>query len=153
MSDHIILKKATSNDADKIGEVFDLYRQFYKKVSDVELCKKYIKERLDNNEADIFFLENNNDCIGLVQLYTTFDSLELSKKIVLYDLYVKSEFRTQGLGKKLMSAALEFAKKNKISGIELSTAKNNNNAQCLYEGLGYERDEDFYNYYLSVTND
>ena len=102
MSDHIILKKATSNDADKIGEVFDLYRQFYKKVSDVELCKKYIKERLDNNEADIFFLENSNDCIGLVQLYTTFDSLELSKKIVLYDLYVKSEFRTQGLGKKLI---------------------------------------------------
>ena len=153
MSDHIILKKATSNDADKIGEVFDLYRQFYKKVSDVELCKKYIKERLDNNEADIFFLENNNDCIGLVQLYTTFDSLELSKKIVLYDLYVKSEFRTQGLGKKLMSAALEFAKKNKISGIELSTEKNNTTAQSLYEGLGYERDKDFYNYYLSITND
>ena len=153
MSDHIILKKATSNDADKIGEVFDLYRQFYKKVSDVELCKKYIKERLDNNEADIFFLENSNDCIGLVQLYTTFDSLELSKKIVLYDLYVKSEFRTQGLGKKLMSAALEFAKKNKISGIELSTEKNNTTAQSLYEGLGYERDKDFYNYYLSITND
>ncbi len=153
MSDHIVLKKATSNDADKIGEVFDLYRQFYKKVSDVEICKKYIKERLDNNEADIFFLEKSNDCIGLVQLYTTFDSLELSKKIVLYDLYVKSEFRTQGLGKKLMSAALEFAKKNKISGIELSTEKNNTTAQSLYEGLGYERDKDFYNYYLSITND
>ena len=100
-----------------------------------------------------FFFEDNNECIGLVQLYTTFDSLELSKKIVLYDLYVRSEYRTQGFGKKLMSAALEFAKKNNISGIELSTAKNNTTAQSLYEKLGYERDEDFYNYYLTITND
>ena len=71
----------------------------------------------------------------------------------MYDLYVRSEYRTQGFGKKLMSAALEFAKKNNISGIELSTAKNNTTAQSLYEKLGYERDEDYYNYYLTVTND
>ena len=95
MTEQIVLKKANAKDAEKIGEVFDLYRQFYKKESDVEICKKYIKERLDNNEADIFFFEDNNECIGLVQLYTTFDSLELSKKIVLYDLYVRSEYRTQ----------------------------------------------------------
>ncbi len=153
MTEQIVLKKANTKDAKKIGEVFDLYRQFYKKESDVEICKKYIKERLNNNEADIFIFEDNNECIGFVQLYTTFDSLELSKKIVLYDLYVRSEYRTQGFGKKLMFAALEFAKKNNISGIELSTSKNNTTAQSLYEKLGYERDEDFYNYYLTVTND
>ena len=52
-----------------------------------------------------------------------------------------------------MFAALEFAKNNNISGIELSTSKDNTTAQNLYEKLGYERDEDFYNYYLTVTND
>ena len=91
MTEQIVLKKANTKDAEKIGEVFDLYRQFYKKEPDLEICKKYIKERLDNNEADIFFFEDNNECIGFVQLYTTFDSLELSKKIVLYDLYVRSK--------------------------------------------------------------
>ena len=153
MVNQIILKKAISEDANKIGEVFNLYRQFYKKKSDVEISKKYIQERLDNNEADIFFFESDSHCVGFVQLYTTFDSLELSKKIVLYDLYVKSEFRNKGLGKKLMFAALEFAKENNVSGIELSTSKNNTTAQGLYEKLGYEQDEDFYNYYLPVTND
>ena len=49
MTEQIVLKKANTKDAEKIGEVFDLYRQFYKKESDVEICKKYIKERLDNN--------------------------------------------------------------------------------------------------------
>ena len=47
MTEQIVLKKANAKDAEKIGEVFDLYRQFYKKESDVEICKKYIKERLD----------------------------------------------------------------------------------------------------------
>ena len=38
-----------------------------------------------------------------------FDSLELSKKIILYDLYVRSEYRNKGIGRMLMNAAKNFA--------------------------------------------
>ena len=88
--------------------------------------------------------------MGIVQLYITFDSLELDKKIVLYDLFVKSEYRKKGIGIMLMNASKNFAEKNNISGIELSTAISNGTAQNLYESLGYERDTEYYNYYLSI---
>lgn len=53
MSENI--KRANKNDANIIGEVFNLYRVFYKQESNVEIAQKYIAERLTNNEAVIFF--------------------------------------------------------------------------------------------------
>ena len=150
MKENFIIKEATVKDSEKIGEVFDLYRQFYKKNPDKIISIEYIKQRLTNKESTIFFVEKDNVCIGIVQLYVTFDSLELSKKIILYDLFVRSEYRKKGIGAMLMNASKDFAKNNGITGIELSTAISNGTAQRLYESLGYERDNEFYNYYLST---
>jgi len=150
MKENFIIKEATVKDSEKIGEVFDLYRQFYKKNPDKIISIEYIKQRLTNKESTIFFVEEDNVCIGIVQLYVTFDSLELSKKIILYDLFVRPEYRKKGIGAMLMDASKDFAENNDISGIELSTAISNGTAQRLYESLGYERDNEFYNYYLSI---
>ena len=150
MKDNFIIKEAVVEDSEKVGEVFDLYRQFYKKDPDKIISIDYIKQRLTNKESTIFFVEENNICIGIVQLYITFDSLELAKKIILYDIFVKSEYRKKGIGTILMNVSKNFAEKNNISGIELSTAISNGTAQSLYESLGYERDTEFYNYYLSI---
>ena len=150
MKENLIIKEATVKDSEKIGEVFDLYRQFYKKGPDKIISIEYIKQRLTNKESTIFFVEEDNVCIGIVQLYITFDSLELSKKIILYDLFVRPEYRKKGIGAMLMDASKDFAENNGISGIELSTAISNGTAQSLYESLGYERDNEFYSYYLST---
>ena len=88
--------------------------------------------------------------MGITQLYTTFDSLELSKKIILYDLFVRSEYRNKGIGRMLMNAAKSFAEKKGVTSIELSTSINNKNAQSLYESLDYQRDTEFYDYYLAI---
>ena len=150
MSDELQIKIAQPDDFEKIGEVFNLYRQFYEKESNIEACRNYIYERLINNEAQIFYIENEKECMGITQLYTTFDSLELSKKIILYDLYVRSEYRNKGIGRMLMNAAKSFAEKKGVTSIELSTSINNKNAQSLYESLEYQRDTEFYDYYLTI---
>ena len=150
MKENFIIKEATVEDSKKVGETFDLYRQFYKKDPDKIASIEYIKQRLTNKESIIFFVEEDNVCIGIVQLYVTFDSLELSKKIILYDLFVRSEYRKKGIGAMLMDASKNIKKNNGITGIELSTAISNGTAQRLYESLGYERDNEFYNYYLST---
>ena len=73
MSEDLQIKIAQPDDFEKIGEVFDLYRQFYKKESNVEACKNYIKERLSNKEAQIFYIENEKNVWALpscIQLLT-----------------------------------------------------------------------------------
>ena len=143
--------KATSKHIKDVGHLFDLYRQFYKYKSNLKASTNYIKQRILNKESTIFICYSKSlEAAGFVQLYETFDSLNINKKLILYDLYVKENFRTKGIGKKLMNTAKKFAIKKKINIIELSTAITNKKAQSLYESLEYIRDKEYYNYYLEL---
>jgi ribosomal protein S18 acetylase RimI-like enzyme len=139
--------KANINHIQQVGELFDLYRQFYKYVSNINESTDYISERMKNNESIIFISTNKQkEAMGFVQLYETFGSLHLGKIIILYDLFVKKECRKYGIGNKLMKKSEEYAKSIGAKGIELSTAKDNLTAQSLYKKIGYIRDNEFYSY-------
>ena len=142
--------RANKNHIDGISILFDLYRQFYKYQKNLNNSKNYIHKRLINNESIIFIAIKNEKIIAFVQLYETFDSLNLSKKLVLYDLYVLDKYRKLGIGRKLMNKSRDFAKIKKFPRIELSTSIDNYNAQKLYESLDYIRDKEYYDYCLEV---
>ena len=142
--------RANKNHIDGIAILFDLYRQFYKYQKNLNNSKNYIHKRLINDESIIFIAIKNEKIVAFVQLYETFDSLNLSKKLVLYDLYVLDKYRKLGIGRKLMNKSKDFAKINKFPKIELSTSRDNYNAQKLYESLDYIRDKEYYDYCLEV---
>ena len=143
--------EAKSKHIEQVGELFDLYRQFYKYESNLIESTNYIKDRIKNNESIIFIAINDaNKAIGFVQLYETFGSLDLGKIIILYDLYVKKNHRKNNIGKQLMIKSHEYAKKIKAKRIQLSTAIDNFIGQSLYESLGYVKDIDFYTYDFEI---
>ena len=143
--------EAKLNHIEQVGELFDLYRQFYKYESNLIESTNYIKDRITNNESIIFIAINDaNEAIGFVQLYETFGSLDLGKIIILYDLYVKKNHRKNNIGKQLMIKSHEYAKKIKAKRIQLSTAIDNFIGQSLYESLGYVKDIDFYTYDFEI---
>ena len=100
--------KAKKENYKEVGFLFDLYRQFYKYKTEIKKSTKYIKERISKKESTIFLCYCDKEPVGFVQLYETFDSLNINKKLVLYDLYVKKEFRQIGIGKSLMDIAKKF---------------------------------------------
>ena len=142
--------RANKNHIDGVSILFDLYRQFYKYQKDFKNSKNYIHNRIINDESIIFICIENKKIVAFVQLYETFDSLNLNKKIVLYDLYVLKNYRKLGIGRKLMNKSRDFAINNNFARIELSTSINNYNAQKLYESLDYIKDTDYYNYDLEI---
>ena len=146
----IVITRATKGHYKDVGALFDLYRQFYKYKTNLKASTKYIKDRINQNESFIFICFYKKEPAGFVQLYETFDSLNINKKLILYDLYVDRKYRKNGIGRKLMNEAKKLAKFKKIQNIELSTAKNNKKAQSLYESLDYKRDKEYYNYFLEL---
>ena len=143
--------KATNENINQVGKLFDLYRQFYKYKSNLHESTNYISERISNNESIIFLaLTENNNSAGFVQLYETFGSLDLGKIIILYDLYVKEDHRKNNIGRQLMIKSHEYAKKINAKRIQLSTAIDNYIGQSLYESLGYLKDDDFYTYDFEI---
>ena len=136
---------------EKVGKLFDLYRQFYKYDSNLNESTNYIKERINKKESKIFIAINKtNEAIGFVQLYETFGSLDLGKILILYDLYVIKDQRKNKIGRQLMLKSHKYAKKINAKRIQLSTATDNFIGQSLYESLGYVKDADFYTYDFEI---
>jgi ribosomal protein S18 acetylase RimI-like enzyme len=54
-------------------------------------------------------------------------------------LVVASQHRRRGIGDMLISAATEFARKHRCSGIEVTSAENRVEAHRFYERIGFSR--------------
>jgi ribosomal protein S18 acetylase RimI-like enzyme len=148
-----MIRKATLEDLDQLTGLFDQYVVFYKKPSNYEKHKTYLKERMENNEAIIYlaFDESNpKTAIGFVLNYITFSSLALNKIIILNDLFVNSTIRKNGIGEKLIMQTVALANEIDSNLIRLRTAKNNIVAQGLYHKMGFVRDEILYSYDLAL---
>ena len=109
--------KATEEELSLIAPLFDGYRQFYEQKSDIFSCEKYLRERLSRNESVIFLVVDKKEGIGFAQLYATFSSVTLKKYWVLHDLYVKDDYRKQGIAKLLINKCKELTEENSPLGI------------------------------------
>ena len=147
------IKRIRPDEWQLVISLFDRYRMFYKKDSDLALAGHFIRERLDNNESVIYVAVDGEKPVGFTQLYPKYSSARAVKNWILNDLYVDAEYRKQGIGAKLIKQAAEFAKKSEAQFIQLETAVDNYTAQSLYEDLGFIKqspDEEFYLYKLSL---
>jgi GNAT superfamily N-acetyltransferase len=148
--DEIITRLASKIDVDDVATLFDLYRQFYEQVPDIQLAQSFIRTRIDRNESVIIVAELGNRLIGFCQMYPAFCSIEAAPIYTLYDLFTHPDFRRTGAGKALLLAAEEHTKQAGFVRMDLTTARSNIKAQQLYESLGWVRDEVYIAYSKSV---
>jgi ribosomal protein S18 acetylase RimI-like enzyme len=133
-----------------VAKLFDDYRQFYKQETNLQGATEFLRHNINNSESIIFIAQHNNELIGFVQLYPTWESITMSKRWILYDLFVTPSARGKGVGQKLMQRAKHLAQETGAQFITLETAKDNLVGQSLYESEGYERDTEFYTYNLAL---
>jgi ribosomal protein S18 acetylase RimI-like enzyme len=144
------IRRAALSDADALAPLFDAYRGFYGRPSDLPLARRFLAERLGRGESVVLFAADETAPCGFTQLYPLFSSLRCRPIWMLSDLFVAPDRRGSGVGRRLMEAAHAFAREQGAASIELDTAHTNTPAQALYESLGYERDLEFRHYVLSL---
>lgn len=147
------IKRINLSEAAKVIGLFDKYRVFYKKDSDIGLAEKFIKTRLDNNESVILVALDGNLPVAFTQLYPKYSSVSAVKNWILNDLYVEPGYRKQGIGEALIKTAMDFAKSDGATYVQLETALDNYAAQSLYEGIGFQKQEpdaEFFLYRIPV---
>ncbi len=65
--------KAEEKDLEELGRLFNLYRIFYEEEDDLEKASRYILERFNHGDSEIFVAqEGNAGLTGFVQLYPLF---------------------------------------------------------------------------------
>lgn len=151
------IRRINRSESDLVVDLFNKYRIFYQQPSDINLAHHFIQARLDHNESIIFvaFIRKNDKTIpvGFTQLYPAYSSVRAVRDWILNDLFVEEAYRKQGIGEALIRTVMEFARKNKATFVELSTAVNNFTAQRLYESVGFrkqEPDKEFFTYRINV---
>ncbi|MFY0671924.1 MAG: GNAT family N-acetyltransferase [Bacteroidia bacterium] len=139
--------KATISHLEELSCLFDAYRVFYRKESDVFSANEFLRERLNNGDSEIFVSENTNGQLtGFVQLYPLFSSTKMRKLWLLNDLFVAEDQRGKGYSVALIEKAKELVKNSKACGMFLETEKSNIIGNHLYPKVGFIPNE-VSNYY------
>jgi ribosomal protein S18 acetylase RimI-like enzyme len=154
---NITIKQIDLTETHQVAGLFNQYRIFYNQFSDIGMAKAFLDERLQHNESIIFVATDRNtqQAIGFTQLYPKYSSVRLTKNWILNDLYVDENYRKQGVGEKLIKAAMDFAKAQGSTFVQLETAVDNYTAQHLYESIGFvkqENDEEFFLYKIALNS-
>ena len=122
-----------------LAQLFDAYRVFYKKTSDVEGAITFLHERIEQKESVVFVAEMDGELVGFTQLYPLFSSTNMARMWLLNDLFVHPEKREKGIGKLLMHAAQEHCKRTQALGISLETEKKQSSRKCTLPQNGIHK--------------
>ncbi|MCI0449817.1 MAG: GNAT family N-acetyltransferase [Chlorobi bacterium] len=133
--------RATLKEIEIVSKLFDQYRVFYKMNSDLSGARKFLSERIANNESIIYLaLDNGGNGMGFVQLYPSFTSVGMKSLLILNDLYVNPNYRKLGIGEELIDKCKELARLTNSAGLVLETQNENTVAQNLYYKTNFVKD-------------
>jgi GNAT superfamily N-acetyltransferase len=90
-------------------------------------------------EYAIFVAQDENDqVIGLLSASQRWTLWHAGPCALIEELVVDADARRQGVGHALIQAALEWARGQGCSEVEVSTERDNADAQAFYRRLGFE---------------
>ncbi|TGM10160.1 GNAT family N-acetyltransferase [Leptospira barantonii] len=144
------IREAVIQDLPEVAKLFDEYRQFYKKDSDLASATKFIEERILKKESIIYLCLDGDAYCGFTQLYPSFTSLSMKRTWILNDLFVRPKHRKKGCARALIDQAASLARETNAKYLDLSTAFDNHQAQKLYESIGFVKDTEFFHYSWDV---
>lgn len=85
----------------------------------------------------VLIIEQDGEIAGFSHISFSWSSEVGGLVVIIEDLYIKSIFRSKGIGRAFFNEIFEEYK-NKAMRFRLEVAKNNARARALYEDLGFE---------------
>jgi ribosomal protein S18 acetylase RimI-like enzyme len=125
--------RAKHTDLDLLVPLFDAYRQFYGRPSDLPAARRFLQQRMERKESVVLLAP-----------------AALARTFVLNDLYVDGRFRRQGVATRLLAAAEEVARTEGAVRMTLFTGVDNVHAQAVYRATGWQRDQTFIVYHQTI---
>ena len=118
----------------------ELFSQEAEFTPDYELQGRGLSKILNNEDIGVILVARESDkVIGMVNILYTISTALGGRVGNLEDFVVLPEYRNSGIGSKLLSYALNFAKKRGCQRITLLTDGDNQDAHRFYLKNGFSR--------------
>ncbi|MEM9509938.1 MAG: GNAT family N-acetyltransferase [Cyanobacteria bacterium P01_E01_bin.35] len=95
------ITQATIVNLEDLAVLFNQYRVFYHQPSNLAKAKKFIQERLQQQDSIILLAAMDNHPAGYTQLFPSWSSVSIKRVWILNDLFVMPQQRNQGIAKAL----------------------------------------------------
>jgi GNAT superfamily N-acetyltransferase len=149
----ITVRQAVFADLGKLAELFDQYRVFQGKQSDLPAARAFLQARFDHGESVVFMAHEDSVPLGFAQLYPSYSSTALARVFILNDLFIHEKGRRKGVASQLLAAVEGYAWAHGAARVTLNVARDNPSAQALYEARGWSKDAQFFMYHRFPGSD
>ena len=146
----IYLRKALPNDAESLGKLYyeyckDMYKGFVDDDSfdelSVEQCIDRFKEiKCRDTIVGLF----DDEIVSFCSFGPCNDKAAIANCGEVYQLYVKSDYRLKGDGRRLLHEALRILGREEYNFVVVKCLSNQDNTISFYENMGFRDTEDEY---------
>jgi GNAT superfamily N-acetyltransferase len=93
-----------------------------------------LSQAISSHDAAILIAEaDSGELVGICTAYYELHSVRFGNRVWVEDLAVHPEFRSQGIGKRLLDAAKDWARERGATHLELDSAPYRKDAHRFYE--------------------
>jgi ribosomal protein S18 acetylase RimI-like enzyme len=132
--------EASSDDAEAIGRLLhDFNTEYDEPTPEPSALAERVRRLLAEGDTSVLLGGSGPDGLALMRFRTSLWSEGL--ECYLAELYVVPERRGRGLGRALMNAAIEHARRRGADHMDLGTSEDDVAARGLYESLGFTNRE------------
>jgi ribosomal protein S18 acetylase RimI-like enzyme len=136
----ITVRRAEVADAPQIARLLhDFNTEYSEPVPKVEVLTERIAEFIERREATFLLVGDGPD--GVAEIRFRPSVMTGSLDAYLEELYVAPARRGHGLGRALLEAAMQAAREQGASHMDLGTSEHDTAARGLYEALGFTNRE------------
>ena len=142
-----LIRSATAEDAEAIGELAKEFVDYLRALGDtVDIqfdAEAYLRDGFGPNPAfSGLVAERDGKILGYLLYHPGYDVDDVTRTLYIIDLYVREQWRRQGVGRALMEEAAKICRR--LGGTQLfwSVYVRNKPAFAFYESLGARYTQD-----------
>ncbi len=150
-NEKISVRESKVNDLPLIIEFIKELAEFEELSDEVSVTEDMLKDSLFSSKryAEVYIAEYEGIPAGQVLFFHNFSTFKGKPGIYIEDLYVRPQYRGKGIGKALLEAMIELAKKRNCARVEWVVLNWNKTAIDFYERMGASSLNDWITYRIS----
>lgn len=142
--ENVIIRPANEKDVQIVlSLLYELGRPKPQKDSDVEVFEKLVRGYLKDPDKEILVAEHKTDVVGLVSMMFLRRLNQELVELYIQELIVTEGYQNHDIGKKLINACIELAKKKKCYRIRLESGVQRKESHVFYKNLGFDQSSSF----------
>ncbi|KIO52291.1 GNAT family N-acetyltransferase [Flavobacterium hibernum] len=134
MKSNVQIRKVEKQDLDF---VYKAICELENEILNFEVFKEIFEENISNPKNLYLMAENENEGLGFISFHTQNLLHHCGLVGEIQEFFIYQNYRSQGVGRQLISEVLDYANQNNLKSIEVTTNKRRVENVAIYENLGF----------------